>query len=88
MAIATAFMEITELKQIPWEKIHFNHTLKQKQEWLHKPGEYLQDCTINYTTFMRGWKTVGKDSNVGPYLNSKVEFIIQNVAETAKFNQL
>lgn len=37
---------------------------------------------------MRGWKTVGKDSNVGPYLNSKVEFIIQNVAETAKFNQL
>lgn len=54
MAIATAFMEITELKQIPWEKIHFNHTLKQKQEWLLKPGEYLQDCTINYTTFMRG----------------------------------
>ena len=41
-------------KQIPWEKIHFNHTLKQKQEWLLKPGEYLQDCTINYTTFMRG----------------------------------
>ena len=37
---------------------------------------------------MRGWKTVSEDSNVGPYLNSKVELIIQNVAETTKFNQL